>query len=522
MMSKARKAKKTVSKHLPGDDSDPFDNMEGTVWKKFVDLLKWHPFFRNDDFPMWLEDYWIVRIVSAQSENQLCRSAVHYLYHSVFENATDRVGISAALRKGETIAVLKPDKKTAISAITFFEKQKNVVVLFLATIPDLENHGMASFLLRMLFQTVRSRSYSSSSEDISIYLLANETENVTAWAWYQKRGFLVEQGTPSFHPAFMQAFSEEPENSPLRDYLVHTAGLTWLHKEAEASDFFKSVVERIKHRFYRNPDSNDCPSVYAILPGKLTLHELDNCAPDGGTYSSKLLLDNVFTEKPNLLQPRVVDDDPGMQEGAQLRRDIPVSVCWTDRCFSVSGDHSFDGDFFDVIIAWLLRRPTAYIWTDCLTIIPINIMREVSKMQNLFDAYSQTKLLYAENTTGIFHPTIDCHRFMEASIPVMRYILQNKNLFIKHHIALLSPSLDFSWTCVIAVNAGAVKTNVNATECLRETCGFLICDPNDSCQESEAFPPPQCSFFLMLAFMVLNGEKNPPNASKKKSKRKCC
>ncbi len=57
----------------------------------------------------------------------------------------------------------------------------------------------------------------------------------------------------------------------------------------------------------------------------------------------------------------------------------------------------------------------------------------------------------------------------------MHYILQNRNPFIKLHIALLSPSANFSWlSCVSAGNAGMVGANqLEAGVPATTTCGFM-------------------------------------------------
>ena len=71
-----------------------------------------------------------------------------------------------------------------------------------------------------------------------------------------------------------------------------------------------------------------------------------------------------------------------------------------------------------------------------MKIIPISIMRELSNVQSLFDAYCNSKMVSEDVvpfTDLLFHPTIDCQRFMEASMPVMHYIKQNKILFKAVH-----------------------------------------------------------------------------------------
>ena len=177
---------------------------------------------------------------------------------------------------------------------------------------------------------------------------------------------------------------------PLKNYFGDTAAaLTWLNKPFDGCDFFKNVLaQRTKYRLLCNPDSTECPSVCTILSGlltsrKLTLHQVNNCAPDDGAVSSHFLLHDIFT----------LNDDPGTRGFVPPPGNSPVSECWMNRCFSLAGNNSFDGEFFDVIIAWLQRHQNAYIWTDCVPIIPISIMREVSIMQALFDTYRNANMI---------------------------------------------------------------------------------------------------------------------------------
>jgi hypothetical protein len=114
-----------------------------------------------------------------------------------------------------------------------------------------------------------------------------------------------------------------------------------------------------------------------------------------------------------------------------------------------------------------------------LTIIPINVMRNVSTMQMLFDGFCNACNLIrmtnngdAETSFPIFHPKIDYKRFMHASIPVLHYILQN--IFIKPYIGIMvQRDVDFSWSCFILVNAGKIDREGGTA------CGFLHFDPND-------------------------------------------
>jgi hypothetical protein len=88
---------------------------------------------------------------------------VHSLYHSLFEEYSDRQSMLPVLQKGETIAVLNREKTEAISAITFLARSNSAVVLFLATLTNYTSLGMASFLFSLshIVIWVRGKGYNS-------------------------------------------------------------------------------------------------------------------------------------------------------------------------------------------------------------------------------------------------------------------------------------------------------------------------------------------------------------------------
>ena len=100
----------------------------------------------------------------------------------------------------------------------------------------------------------------------------------------------------------------------------------------------------------------------------------------------------------------------------------------------------------------------------------------------------------------IYHSDIDSKRFMEASIPVVGYILQNKELFTKHFIAIAAQDYeDFSWTAFVSVHCGRIGNNEGDTK-----CGYFLFDPTGRHSRD---PPTRCQLFLKLAHWVLEGSK---------------
>ena len=126
----------------------------------------------------------------------------------------------------------------------------------------------------------------------------------------------------------------------------------------------------------------------------------------------------------------------------------------------------------------------------------------------------------------MYHPEIDNARFMEASTPVMRFILKSKKLFKKPYIALLLKGEDRTWSCFITFSAdqygqGEPKDGETA-------CGYVYFDPcakNAAADDenhgqpnlngvttSEANAVSMSSFFLMVAYYLHNCDKPPENA----------
>ena len=92
-----------------------------------------------------------------------------------------------------------------------------------------------------------------------------------------------------------------------------------------------------------------------------------------------------------------------------------------------------------------------------MTIVPVNIMLEVSTMHYLFVEYGAAKMVWNPGEPwpdAIFHPKIDLTRFMDAAVPVMQYIMDHEDLFVKPYIAFLTQDdIEYSWSSVVTVNA---------------------------------------------------------------------
>jgi hypothetical protein len=240
----------------------------------------------------------------------------------------------------------------------------------------------------------------------------------------------------------------------------------------------------------------------------MSLKQLDHCAPDNNSPAAHLMLNDVFT----------VANAPGNQRVETPPGDCTVSVNWVARCFATAGDDP-ESDVFELVLTWLQRHKLAKIWTDSVTVLPVNMMLEVSTMHYLFEAYCDAMIVsmnIAEPWPDtIFHPKIDLKRFMDASIPVMQYIMEHEDLFEKPYIAfLMQADSEFLRSCVVTVNAGMLNDVQSVGNVAGLACGFLNCDANEKCGDSRL--PPQCLFFLMLAYTMIKTHQHAPKSSMKK------
>jgi Acetyltransferase (GNAT) domain len=237
-----------MSKPQNVHDTDPFEGLKFPRYKKFADVIKWHPRIPHDMLPHFLNDYWVVH---HNKNTPNITNAVYTLYHNVFRDWTDRKEIMPALRKGETIAVLTEDKSTVISAITFLATQTSVVILFLCTSEYYRMTGMASFLFSLMYQVLRCRERKTK---MHVYLKANKA--FSAWNYYIKRGF-EEMKKELFPLPLQKCFENEVGNSPLNGYLGNSKGLSWLYKQFTVQDFlYKKGDDPTFQRFFSNPNSN--------------------------------------------------------------------------------------------------------------------------------------------------------------------------------------------------------------------------------------------------------------------------
>ncbi len=95
-------------------------------------------------------------------------------------------------------------------------------------------------------------------------------------------------------------------------------------------------------------------------------------------------------------------------------------------------------------------------------------------------AVADTKTTFSH----VFHPEIDYKRFMDVSIPVVNYIMENKELFKKPYIAIFAQhESDYSLSCFISVNAGLNGSSEEEQSSSKEE------------QESvDSRPPPTCGY----------------------------
>ena len=231
---------------------------------------------------------------------------------------------------------------------------------------------------------------------------------------------------------------------------------SWTHRTEHQREVFYNPYST-----YWLADNN--PSAYAHLPGKLSLNQIDHCAP----YDSRLLSRDVFSTKDDALDP----DSPSFPGNS-----YPVCVRWQTRCMRTADHPLMDEEFFALVIAWLQRHRNTRIWAFCLKIVPVSIMRDLSTMQFLFHKNCNAKVLLLDTSSSLFHPVIDIALFMDASIPVMCIILESKDLFIKPYIAFLAEEyMAHLWTCLISFNGGQI--GVDQPKEKEHVCGYLHFSP---------------------------------------------
>jgi hypothetical protein len=507
------------------DAKDPFDGLPRPAKKNMIEMMKWHQRIPPNELPTFLNEYRIQHFIGAEKKENAMET-VYELYHTIFDDPTDRKEYLACFNKGETITICEPEKRCAISAITFLRREDRVLVLYFATAHEYQSIGMGTFLLSIMHQLVESR---EPADIITVYLKANPKENKSAWDYYANRGFydIDKYDDENIPQCLINCFINEDDNSPLKNYFQVSTNLFWLKNTMTRQDFQLPPLKDRKpvlRRMYNNPNDNtiDFPSVYAAFPGKLTPEEIVHCKPDYNRYSAQFWDDVAFHASAENASKNLP------YNGATSR------LTWIERCFTRYGE-SFTPNYVDIALGWLQRNPSAIVWSTT-TIIPNAIMTEVLNMQTLYKSYVEAMELKDKiRKKGvastpkelrplighIFHFDIDPKRFMNASIPVVEYILRNKDLFTKPFIAMTALDInddeEYFWSAFIAVNCARIKKNgkdKNGEEV--KPCGFIMFHPNRKHEESFVKPPMTCLFFLKFAHFILN----PKNDSSKDAVRR--
>ena len=493
----------------PFGSSPPFEKTYGYLWKYIPKLTQ-------DQVPPWLKKLVLRRF---HGETTVEAMAAHSLYRQIFEsNEHDCRSIPEMQRIGETIACFKPVKSnelctsSAVSAITFVHREGAIIVLFLGTQRDYQQLGIAGTLLNLMLQTVRTRI--SATVKMTVSLLCNTKDQATPLLFYQKRGFVLLHQQPTFPNSMQQLFSND-KHEYVRNYLNEETNLVWLGKSVLEIDFiWKTPADPNANspqphyaRFLTkpNPTTGD-RCVYAAIDAITTITALDECKPDPNTQAH---VTNLFS--PNKFMLTTTDDD----EFQPIHGHPKIYVTWVGRCFTKLGNSAIDSEVLEITLAWIQRRQRAPLWKKMFKIVPIYVCVEVGIMSALYEGYKTSLLIEKSRMVDYFHPVIDCQRFMDASIVVMKFLLGNSDLLSKNYIAFLHQAFEVgtnAWSCVIAVNAKYfMKPNNDG-----KAFGFVHFDPHRMGQ-NETFPQ-HLQLLIVMAIAILNWNKTPQSKpSPKKS-----
>jgi hypothetical protein len=207
---------------------DPFDGLDRPAMKSMGDMMKWHHRVPPDQLPMFLREYQVLHFIGAETAHK-ASDTVYELYHCIFDSHSDRMSLSVCLQKGEMLTIWKKEEPKSISAITFVQCKSSVLVLFLAAAVDYQATGMATFfLLSIMHQIVKCK---VGCDDVNVFLKGNPTNNQMSWSYYLgcKCDFTPMDEHPKAFPQVLRdCFSNEAENSPLKDYLGFRKDLKWL------------------------------------------------------------------------------------------------------------------------------------------------------------------------------------------------------------------------------------------------------------------------------------------------------
>jgi hypothetical protein len=507
------KKKKPIQKdNKPENEIDPFDGLQRPALKNMIDMMTWHYRMKPNQLPTFLHEYRVIHFIGAEKQLDADFS-VYELYHCILQSHSDRNSLSACISKGETIAIWEKEKPTAISAITFLQRENSVLVLFLATLVEYQNAGMCTFLLSIMHQVVNCR---VRCNGVNVFLKANPKGNEGAWRYYKARNFSdLKEDRKAFPKVLTDCFADEVDDSPLKDYLVFSKDLKWL-TICLTREYFALPLDvdqkRVKERLFYNPtdETIHCPCLYAAFPGNLTYDDVAHCTLNYNEYSEKFWDGKAF-------HPSNSSDT----QNQELYQGPTARFTWIERCLRRKGD-SLSPDLLGIALAWLQRYSKAEIWSK-MTIIPTAVMTEVFVMETVFTFFiegrnylsqlppemkKRSKAEKRDLAKHIFHFDIDSKRFMEASIPVVEYILQNKALFAKPFIAMAAQNYkDYSWTAFMAVNCAGIENNEKD-----RMCGYFLFDPTGT--RNPRHPPMRCKFFLKLAHLILNDETVPLSKQK--------
>ena len=95
MPAVSKKRQGPVDNVLPKGGEDPFGGTGSrpVVYKKMIDMMKYHPRVTKKFLPTWLHDFVLVRfyLFGRGPHYTTEEQAVHQLYHTTFDDCDDRV-----------------------------------------------------------------------------------------------------------------------------------------------------------------------------------------------------------------------------------------------------------------------------------------------------------------------------------------------------------------------------------------------------------------------------------------------
>ena len=204
----------------------------------------------------------------------------------------------------------------------------------------------------------------------------NPRSNKDTADWYERRGFQgLNDGTKVEVPHNLAfAFHKTFQDTTFEKYMEPSVELTWLKFDCDPklAKLTRQLRENTPYypRMLNNPLATleDCLaekfcSVYAHFPGKVSLAQYDNCAPDSlhNPLGFELITHEAFSSSMRTTQPVLL---PGHPNGR---------VHWSSRCYSVSVG-ALDEDIAGLFLAWMQRHTSAPLWKERISIIPLSIV----------------------------------------------------------------------------------------------------------------------------------------------------